>query len=208
MTEFLESLNPNDPDANIAAFNAIYGNKQEEDARKRYIDAQRQSKRNELFGDNGMYRYSADKKYLYKGRTNDTDRTGYINRDYTGDEKDGSILGFLSVDDYNKKRADYEAETNANKKAALLKELEGYKPINEKAGDYMHDYQGKRIESLESDAEDKILDRYTSEYEKGFKWDPKEAQTVQYPVDMEHSNLSYLRSKKRDASMAVSLFFI
>jgi hypothetical protein len=191
---FNDRFTEDNPEANLAAFNDIYRASQEAKARETYRTGQRQSKRNELFGNNGLYRYSADKKHLYRGRVNDADRIGYINKDYTGDsDNDGNILGFLTAEDYNKKRAAYEAEKDGKKKAELLNELEGYKAINEKAGDYMYDFYGKRLETPETMSEDEILQQYDTDYANGFKWDDKDAQTLQYPIGMEHSNTSYLR---------------
>ena len=183
----------NDAEGNLAAFNKLYRESQYNKALETYRAGQRQDRRNKLFGDNGLYRYSNDKSKIYRGRVNETDRTGYINRDYTGEDENGVLKGFLSTDDYNLKKAAYEAEKDANKKAALLKELEGYKAINEKAGDYMHDFLGHRIESLENRTEDEILDNPNINYSEGFKWNDKDAQTLQYPAGMDHSNLSYLR---------------
>ena len=191
---FNDRFTEDNPEANLATFNDIYRASQEAKARETYRTGQRQSKRNELFGDKGLYRYSANKKYLYRGRVNDADRVGYINKDYTGDADDkGAIIGFLSTEDYNKKKAAYEAEKDEKKKAKLLNELEGYHPINEKAGDYMYDFYGKRLETPETMSEDEILKQYDADYAKGFKWDDKDVQAIQYPVSMEHSATSAMR---------------
>jgi hypothetical protein len=55
----------------------------------------------------------------------------------------------------------------------------------------MYDFRGKAIEDIYNGNVDEILGAYN--YDDGFKWDDKEAQTLQYPVGMERSNLSYLR---------------
>ena len=72
------------PEGNLAAFNRIYRDYQYNRARDTYRKGQRQDKRNELFGDKGLYSYSDDKSKIYKTRTNESDRIGWINKDYTG----------------------------------------------------------------------------------------------------------------------------
>lgn len=167
------------PEANLIAFNQIYRNSQYNKARDTYRKGQRQSKRNELFGDKGLYSYSDDKSKIYKARTNNSDRVGWINNDYTGAvDTEGNMLGFLSQEDYDKLKPE---------------EKEAYRRINERAGDRMYDYNGRVIRDLYNGTEDELLNSFDTDYDKGFKWDDRDAQTVQYPIDMEHSNASYMR---------------
>lgn len=168
-----------DPEANLVAFNNIYRDNQYNKSKDIYRKGQRQSKRNELFGDNGLYSYSDDRSKIYKARTNDTDRTGWINKDYNGaTDAEGKMLGFLSQEDYDKLKPE---------------EKEAYRRINERAGDKMYDYNGKVIRDLYNGTEDVLLDDFNADYDKGFRWEDKDAQTLQYPVDMERSNVSYMR---------------
>ena len=168
-----------DPEANLASFNNIYRDNQYNKSKDIYRKGQRQSKRNELFGDNGLYSYSDDKSKIYKARTNDSDRIGWVSKDYTGAvDSDGNMLGFLSQEDYDKLKPN---------------EKEAYRRINERAGDRMHDYNGKVIRDLYNDTEENLLNSFDADYDKGFKWDDKDAQTLQYPVDMKHSATSAMR---------------
>ena len=169
----------NDPEANLVAFNNIYRDNQYNKSKDIYRKGQRQSKRNELFGDRGLYSYSDDKSKIYKARTNNADRTGWINKDYTGAvDSEGNMLGFLSQEEYDKLKPE---------------EKEAYKRINERAGDRMYDYNGRIIKDLYNGTEDELLNSFDADYEKGFKWDDKDAQTLQYPVGMEHSATSAMR---------------
>lgn len=165
-------FNPNDNEDNLTRFNNLYRDYQREKALETYRQGQRKAKENELFGPNGIYSYSDDKSRIYKARINDADRTGYINSTYKGGDE-----GFITPEVYN---------------SLSLDEKEKYHPINEKAGNKMYDFYGNVIKDLQDGAtKDSILDTYN--YDDGFKWDPRDALTIDHPVEMQHSKTSDLR---------------
>lgn len=173
------TFNANDPRSNLDLFNTLYRKYQRDKALEAYIEGQRQSKENSLFGRDKLYRISNDNSKIYKRRTNDTDRIGWINSDYTGAlDKEGKVIGYLNDKEYNALPDD--------KKAT-------YKKINERAGDFMYGYNGQPLEDFYDGTKEGILDSYKKDYEKGFKWDDSDAQVLRYPANMEHSKLSYLR---------------
>lgn len=177
------TFNSADPDANLSAFNQIYRDSQYNKALETYKAGQRQSKRNELFGDRGLYRMSDDGKKVYKAKTNSAARDGWISVDYRGQDsfEDNLEHGRYISDEKYQKLSDEEKGK--------------YRRIHEKAGDKMYDFNGKLLEEVqpEGTTADNILDEYDADYNKGFKWEDKDAQTLQYPVGMEHSDESYLR---------------
>ena len=89
---------------------------------------------------------------------------------------------FISDEEYQKLLAE-------DKDAAA-----GYQRTRSRVGDRLYGYNNQLMEDVQEGlTEDALLDQYDSDYEKDFKWNDADAQTLQYPVNMEHSAMSNLR---------------
>lgn len=178
-----------DPEANLANFNIIYRNYLRNRALDTYVAAQRQAKRNALFGDNGTYRLTDDGKNILKAKIADTDYS-WIDSDNNPVTQEAYNEALKALQ--GAKYADDAAKTKAyDEFNAKYRRLD--RPVYK--GDKMVDFNGRTIwePTLEGTTEDSILDQYKADYEKGFKWDDKDFQAMQYPVSMQHSTLSGLR---------------
>ena len=164
---FEENFKEDNPEANLVDFNRRYRNSQYEKAKETYRTGQRTAKRNELFNPTtGRYRRADDGKTIYERQ--------YRQAEQDWIDKDNKILS----------QADYDALSDKDKKA--------YTQITSKVGDLLYN-NDKLVENIYDKTEDDILNSFSNDYEKGFKWNDKDAQALNYPAEMEHSAASYLR---------------
>lgn len=175
--------------SNLTNFNNLYAQAQRQKALDTYIKGQRQSWENKEL-ESGRYRRSDDGKSIYKATFYTDDNVG---KDYISSDNSR-----ISENDYNAQRLAYEAlrrKTNLTDEEKAIKsafETAAYKKSPVVRGQFAKDYSGNIIYDYDNDVSNTWLPTDDS-LSKNFKWDDKNAATIQYDPDDTKSRASYLR---------------